>query len=44
MIGTIKIYPEFKKFALEKGYDANTPTMEIYNIPERKITYRKEIK
>jgi hypothetical protein len=28
---------------LEMGYDVNTPIMEIYNISEWKITYKKEI-
>jgi hypothetical protein len=31
-LGTIKIYPKLEKFALEKGYEINTPVMEIYNV------------
>jgi hypothetical protein len=34
MLGTIKIHPKLEKFALEMGYDVNTPIMEIYDISE----------
>jgi hypothetical protein len=44
ILGTIKIYPKLEQFILERWYDINAPIMEIYNISNWSIIYRKEIK
>ncbi len=44
MMSIMKVYPALNKYCKEKGYDTNTPVMEIYDIPNKKIYYRKEIK
>ncbi len=39
----MKVYPALKKYAVENGYNENSPVMEIYDVPKKKIFYRKEI-
>jgi effector-binding domain-containing protein len=40
----MKVYPALNKFAKENGYDENSSVMEIYDVPNKIILYRKEIK
>jgi len=42
MIGVMKVYPSLMKFAKENGYSEVGPIMEIYDMPDNKIIYRKE--
>ena len=42
MIGMIKVYPKFGKYIFENKYP-DGPIMEIYDIPNKKIIYRKFI-
>lgn len=39
----IKVYPALNKFALENGLSDDSAVMEIYDIPNKKIIYRKMI-
>ncbi|MCD4818722.1 MAG: GyrI-like domain-containing protein [Candidatus Cloacimonetes bacterium] len=39
----MKVYPVLNKFAKENGYNENSFVMEIYDVPNKKILYRKEI-
>lgn len=43
MIGIFKVYPVINKYLEEKGIDNNSPVMEIYDVPNSKIIYRKQI-
>jgi len=43
LFGIIKVYPALNKFCEEKGY-AESPITEIYDVPNKKIIYRKPIK
>lgn len=43
LVGIFKVYPAMSRFAKEKGYDEESPVMEIYDVPNKKILYRKEI-
>ncbi len=39
----MKVYPALNKFAKQNGYNVETAVMEIYDIPNKKILYRKEL-
>ncbi len=39
----LKVYPAFKTFSEKNGYSTETPIMEIWDIPNKKAIYRKEI-
>ncbi|MBC8754100.1 GyrI-like domain-containing protein [Kordia sp. YSTF-M3] len=39
----MKVYPALNKYAKLNGYQEDTPVMEIYDIPNNKILYRKEL-
>lgn len=39
----IKVYPALNKFAEKNGYNVESAITEIYDIPNKKILYRKEI-
>ncbi|MGM0532783.1 MAG: GyrI-like domain-containing protein [Bacteroidota bacterium] len=41
MFSILKVYPALNKYAEANGYDVNTPVMEIYDVPNGKIHYRK---
>ena len=41
--GIMKVYPALNKFVALNGYKENTPVMELYDIPNNKIIYRKEL-
>lgn len=43
MLSIMKVYPALSKYAKEKGYNEDGAVMEIYDIPNDKILYRKEI-
>jgi hypothetical protein len=42
IIGIIKVYPAFNDYVIANGYK-DSPIMEIYDTPNKKIIYRKEI-
>lgn len=39
----MKVYPALNKFALENGFSEDSAVMEIYDVPNKKIIYRKAI-
>ncbi len=43
ILGIIKVYPAFEKFAEENGYELDAPAMEIWDVQNKKITYRKQL-
>lgn len=43
MFGIMKVYPAMNKYVKENGFDEEGAIMEIYNIPKKKIEYRKAI-
>jgi effector-binding domain-containing protein len=42
MISVIKVYPALMKYVKDNGYSEIGPIMEIYDMPNNKILYRKE--
>ncbi len=43
LFSIMKVYPALNKFSAKNGYDENGAIIEIYDIPNKKILYRKEI-
>ena len=43
LCGILKVYPAIEKFVEEKHYKKEGAIMEIYDVPNNKIIYRKEI-
>ena len=43
LVGIMKVYPALEKFSKEHGY-VESPITEIYDVPNKKIIYRKETK
>jgi len=43
MFGLMKVYPAMDKFVKENGKNEDGAIMEIYDVPNKKIVYRKEI-
>ncbi|MFW6222251.1 MAG: hypothetical protein ACOC3T_01430, partial [Bacteroidota bacterium] len=43
IFGIMKVYPSIEKFVKKKGYSNDGAVMEIYDVPNKKILYRKEI-
>jgi DNA gyrase inhibitor GyrI len=43
MLGIMKVYPAMSKYIKEKGLNEKGAVMEIYDTPNKKILYRKEI-
>ena len=43
MMGIMKVYPAMNRFVSENGFDEDGWVMEIYDMPGKKIVYRKEI-
>jgi hypothetical protein len=41
--GMMKVYPALNKYIRQHGYDEQGPVMEIYDIPGKRIVYRKEL-
>ncbi|MEI6554340.1 MAG: GyrI-like domain-containing protein [Paludibacter sp.] len=42
MFGVLKVYPAMMKFVKDNNYDEKGPIMEIYDMSNHKIYYRKE--
>ena len=42
MFGVLKVYPAMMKFVKDNNFDEKGPIMEIYDMPNHKILYRKE--
>lgn len=43
LFGLMKVYPAIEKFVKENHYKQEGFVMEIYDVPNKKIVYRKEI-
>lgn len=43
MFGIMKVYPALEKYCKEQGC-TESPVTEIYDVPNKKIIYRKEVK
>lgn len=43
MFGIMKVYPAMNKYAEKNNLPAEGPVTEIYDVPNKKIIYRKEI-
>ena len=43
LFGIMKVYPAMDKFVETNGYKKEGAVMEIYDVPNKKIVYRKEI-
>ena len=43
MMGIMKVYPAMNRFVKENGFDEDGWVMEIYDMPGKKIVYRKEM-
>ena len=43
-VSIMKVYPALSNYAEKKGYDIDGAVIEIYDIPNKKILYRKELK
>ncbi len=43
LFGIMKVYPAIEKFVEKNGYKKEGTVMEIYDVPNKKIVYRKEI-
>ena len=43
LIGLTKVYPQINKYIKEHGISEKGAMMEIYDVPNKKIIYRKEI-
>lgn len=44
LFSLLRVYPALNKFAEDNGFYEDSPVMEIYDIPNNRISYRKEIK
>lgn len=43
MVGIFKVYPAVERFSQKNGYTDETRITEIYDIPAKRIEYRKDI-
>ncbi len=43
LFGIMKVYPAIEKFVEKNGYKKEGAVMEIYDVPNKRIVYRKEI-
>lgn len=43
MFSVMKVYPALQKYISKKGFKEEGAVIEIYDIPNKKILYRKEI-
>ncbi len=43
LIGIMKVYPAFNGYLEENGYVIDSPALEIWDFPNKKISYRKEL-
>ncbi len=44
LLSVFKVYPALNKYAKQNAWCLDTPVMEIYDVPNNRILYRKEIK
>ncbi|MFV0417589.1 MAG: GyrI-like domain-containing protein [Dysgonomonas sp.] len=42
LVGIMKVYPALTKYIEKNGYKDAGPVIEIYDVPQKKIIYRKE--
>lgn len=42
ILGIFKVYPEINRFTKANNFSEDSPVMEIWDIPNKKIIYRKE--
>ncbi len=43
LIGIRRVYPALNAYAKQKGYAVDAPVMEIWDVPNKKINYRKAL-
>lgn len=43
IVGIMRVYPALEKFIMKNNYPIDGSVIEIYDVPEKKIVYRKEI-
>lgn len=43
LVATMKVYPVFEAYAKQNGYVVDTPVMEIWDIVNKKTSYRKKL-
>jgi effector-binding domain-containing protein len=43
MVGIFKVYPALEKFTMQNNHSIDGSIIEIYDVPGKKIMYRKEI-
>ncbi len=43
IIGIMKVYPMMNSYLEENGYEVDSPMMEIWDVPNKKILYRKTL-
>lgn len=43
LVGIMKVYPALNKYAKENGFQEDSPVAEIYDMPSKKILYRKQL-
>jgi hypothetical protein len=43
ILGIMKVYPALNDYIVATGYDLDSPVMEIWDVPSKKIIYRKEL-
>lgn len=43
LIGIFKVYPQLENYVKENNYQPDTPVMEIWDVPNKKIIYRKKL-
>lgn len=44
LLGIMKVYPMLNSYVIENGYAPDSPVMEIWDVPNNKISYRKKLK
>jgi effector-binding domain-containing protein len=43
LIGIRRVYPALNAYAEQKGYTVDSPIVEIWDVPNKKIKYRKAL-
>ncbi|MCG8696974.1 MAG: GyrI-like domain-containing protein [Bacteroidales bacterium] len=43
IFGIMKVYPALKKYAIKNNLDEDGPVIEIYDVPNKRIVYRKSL-
>ena len=44
ILGIMKVYLAFETYVEENSFESDTPVMEIWDVPNKKITYRKQLR